>query len=100
MTLRDDLRGVSRVDLTCAVLLVPTVAVGIFAIAQDAGETQVPAPVQETQVQDAGETYAETWQWCQERFPYRDDLQDACRWGAYQMLPGQEVPADEGIRDA
>lgn len=99
MTLRDDLRGVSPVDLACAALMVPVLVWGISVGLQEAQvqETQVP---QETQVQDAGDAYEETWDWCGERFPYRDDLQEACRWGAYEMLPGQEVPADEGTRDA
>jgi hypothetical protein len=97
MTWRNELRGIRRVDLVSAVLIVPTLAWAGIVLAQDAQETQVP---QETQVQDAGETYAETWEWCKGRFPYRTDLQDACRWGAYEMLPGQEVPADERTQDA
>jgi hypothetical protein len=100
MTLRDDLRGVRRVDLASAVLIVPTLIFGL-AIAQDAGETQVP--VQETQVQETQvpeDEYKAVWDWCGIRFPYREDLQEACKWGAYKMLPGQEVPADEGVQDA
>lgn len=100
MNLRHELRGVSRVDLACALALVPvTLWAGSVALAQDAQETQVP--VQETQVQDAGETYHKTLEWCIQRFPYRDDLQEACQWGAYEMLPGQEYRAsEEGIVNA
>lgn len=90
MPWRSELRGVSRVDLACAVLLVP---IGIWAgsvvLSQ---ETRVP---QETQVQEAGDAYEETWDWCGGRFPYREDLQEACRWGAYEMLPGESVPVQE-----
>lgn len=100
MTWRDDLQGVRKLDLACAVLLVPvTLWAGSVALTQDAGETQVP--VQETQVQDAGEMYHKTLEWCIGRFPYRDDLQEACQWGAYEMLPGQEYRAnEEGIVNA
>lgn len=93
MTLRDDLRGVSRVDLACAVLMGPVLIWGAVVCLQ---ETQV----QETQVQEPGDAYEETWDWCGGRFPHREDLQEACRWGAYEMLPGHEVPADEGTKDA
>jgi hypothetical protein len=96
---RNDLRGIRRVDLISAALSGPTLAWAGFVLAQDAPETQVP--VQETQVQETGDAqrYTETWEWCAGRFPYRDDLQEACRWGAYEMLPGQEVPADEGMQN-
>jgi hypothetical protein len=102
MTLREDLRGVRRVDLASAVLIVPTLIFGCsLAMAKDAPETQVP--VQETQVQETqvpADEYKAVWDWCGVRFPYREDLQEACRWGAYKMLPGQEAPADEGMQDA
>lgn len=111
MTLRDDLRGVRRTDLVSAALIVPVAAVGIWlGIAnqtRETQETQVPA---ETQVQDAGDAYAETHAWCQARFPFRPDLQEACRWGAYEMLPGtDDVPTipnnptttqEKGTKDA
>lgn len=98
MTWRHELRGVSRVDLACAALLVPvTLWAGSVALAPETPETQVPA--HETQVQDA-DGYKAVWDWCGVRFPYREDLQEACRWGAYKMLPGQEVPADEGVKGA
>jgi hypothetical protein len=110
MTLRDDLRGVRPLDAICAVLIVPVAAVGISLginnQTRETQETQVPA--QETQVQDAGDAYTDTWAWCQQRFPYRTDLQEACRWGAYEMLPGQDsMPAipsvptyEKGQKDA
>lgn len=94
MTWRSELRGVRRVDLVSAVLIVPTLAWAGFVLAPDAQETQV----QETQVQDA-EEYKAVWEWCGIRHPFRQDLQEACRWGAYEMLPGQEAPADEGIQN-
>lgn len=50
------------------------------------------ADARETAVQ---ETYSGVWTWCQGRFPYREDLQEACRWGAYEMIPGQDTPAKE-----
>lgn len=88
-----------RVDVACAVLLVP---IGIWAgsvvLSQETRETR-ETQVQETQVGDADE-YKAVWDWCGVRFPFRPDLQEACRWGAYEMLPGQEVPADEGIQNA
>lgn len=103
MTWREDLRGVSRVDLASAVLLVPALIWGVAIVAQDAQETQVPVQetqVQETQVQMPADEYKAVWEWCGVRFPFRKDLQEACRWGAYEMLPGQEAPADEGMKDA
>jgi hypothetical protein len=92
---RYELRGVRRVDLACAVLIVPTLIwAGTVALAQDAGETQVP--VQETQVQETqADEYKAVWDWCGVRFPYREDLQEACKWGAYKMLPGQDAPVKE-----
>lgn len=76
MTLREDLRGVKPLDLACAVLMVPVILVGAAVCMQETPghETRVP---QETQVQEMGDAYDETWIWCGERFPYRDDLQDA-----------------------
>lgn len=97
---RDELQGVRRVDLASAVLLVPAIAVSAYLIAQETQETRVPA--QETQVQETqvpADEYKAVWEWCGVRFPFRKDLQEACRWGAYEMLPGQEAPADEGIRN-
>lgn len=41
-----------------------------------------------------GERYGATWQWCGERFPGQDDLQAACRWGAYEMLPATPEPTE------
>lgn len=46
----------------------------------------------EAQVPTAQETYASTWEWCENRFPFRDDLQEACRWGAYEMIPASKTP--------
>jgi hypothetical protein len=98
MTWRYELRGVSRVDLACAVALVPiAIWAGSLALAKDAGETR-ETPVQETR--ETPETYKAVWDWCGVRFPFREDLQEACRWGAYEMLPGQEAPADERTKDA
>lgn len=94
MTLRGELQGVRKLDLACAVLLVPvTIWAGSVAFAQDAQETQVPA--QETQVQDAGDAYKKAYDYCGSRFPYRTDLQEACRWGAFEMLP-----QEKGTKDA
>jgi hypothetical protein len=50
-----------------------------------------PAHAEPVQQPDVGAHYAETWAWCQGRFPYRDDLQRACQWGAYEMVPGPDV---------
>jgi hypothetical protein len=97
MNLRHELRGVRKLDLVSAALLVPTLAFTGYVFSKDAGET--PVPTQETQVQDADD-YKAVYDWCGVRFPYREDLQEACRWGAYELLPGQEVPADEGMQDA
>lgn len=51
------------------------------------------APTPEPQVQqpDVGAQYADTWAWCEGRFPYRDDLKNACRWGAYEMVPAADT---------
>ena len=99
MSWRNELRGVRRVDLACAVALVPiSIWAGSLLLAQDAGETQVP--VQETQVQETQDGYKAVWDWCGVRWPYREDLQEACRWGAYEMLPKQEAWADERTQDA
>lgn len=49
------------------------------------------APLVKQEPEPAGPTYQEVWSWCGDRFPYRDDLQEACRWGAYEMLPGEDV---------
>ena len=98
MTWRNELRGVSRVNLACAALLVP---VSIWAGVTIADKAQVPVKetqVQETRVQDADE-YKAVWEWCGVRFPFRQDLQEACRWGSYEMLPEQEAPADERTKD-
>lgn len=101
MTWRDDLRGVSRVNVACAALLVPvSLWAGAVVLAQETQEARVPA--EEAQVQEtrgSADEYKAVWEWCGVRFPFRADLQEACRWGAYEMLPGQEAPADEGTRD-
>jgi hypothetical protein len=102
MTWREELRGVRRLDLACAALLVPVTIWAGVVIAQDAEETRVQetqVQVQETQVTPDADEYKAVWDWCGVRFPFRKDLQEACRWGAYEMLPGQEVPADEGMKD-
>ena len=64
------------------------------------GEAQVPS-TGEAQVNlpptgDAQVRYQEAYDWCGGRFPYRTDLQEACRWGAFEMLPRQQ----EEVRDA
>ena len=72
-------------------------AIGIGLICSPpTGDAQVP-PTGDAQVNvqlpatgDAQVRYQETYGWCQQRFPYRTDLQEACRWGAYEMLPGPE----------
>ena len=102
MTWREELRGVRKLDLAAAVLIVPTLALTGYVFAKDAGETRETqeTQVQETQVTPDADDYKAVWDWCGVRFPYREDLQEACRWGAYELLPGQDVPADEGIEDA
>jgi hypothetical protein len=101
MSWRNDLRGVSRVDLACAVALVPiSLWAGSLFTTRDPQEVQVP---QETQVQETQETpdeYKAVWDWCGVRFPFREDLQEACRWGAYEMQPKQEAWEDERMQDA
>ena len=101
MSWRNEVRGVSRVDLASALLMVPVaIWAGCVIAAKDAGETQVP--VQETQVQETQvppDEYKAVWDWCGVRWPYREDLQEACRWGAYEMLPKQEAWADERIHN-
>lgn len=57
-----------------------------------AGEAQVTTP----STGDAQVRYQEAYDWCGGRFPYRTDLQEACRWGAFEMLPRQQ----EEVRDA
>lgn len=98
MSWRHELRGVSRVDLACAVVMVPIAIWTGTLLAQDAQETQV----QETQVQVVPDAdgYKAVWDWCGVRWPFRDDLQEACRWGAYEMLPKQEAWENERTRDA
>ena len=93
MTLRDDLRGVSRVDLACAALMVPVLLWGAAVGMQETPvqETHVP---QETPVQEAGDAYAETWEWCIDRFPGKPEMQEACQWGAYEMLPAIPMTQD------
>lgn len=44
-------------------------------------------------------SYVETWEWCEEKFPTSEGQREACRWGAYEMLPGEDVPAQEGTQD-
>lgn len=97
MTWRDDLHGVRRADLAGFGLAVGAIALAVGTLVPAQLHKTTPAQeTQETQVQDAGETYAKTWAWCDARFPYRDDLQEACKWGAYEMIPGPEFPVDEG----
>lgn len=35
--------------------------------------------------------YFQVWEWCEEKFPTNEGQREACRWGAYEMLPGQDV---------
>lgn len=87
MTWRDELRGIRRVDLACAALLVPiSIWAGSVVLSQETRETQ------ETQVQETRVYYTEVVSWCTGRFPYRTDLQEACKSGAYEMLPAPSVP--------
>lgn len=67
--------------------------------AQEAREAETPVQEASTKTQ---ERYAEVTAWCNARFPFREDLQEACKWGAYEMLPGQDVPVlpEEGTQDA
>lgn len=64
------------------------------------GEAQVPSTGEaQVTVPPTGEAqvrYQEAYDWCGGRFPYRTDLQEACRWGAFEMLPRQQ----EEVRDA
>lgn len=64
-------------------------------------KTQETSTPQETSTKTQ-ERYGEVTAWCNARFPFRDDLQEACKWGAYEMLPGQDVPVlpEEGTQDA
>lgn len=50
-----------------------------------------PAQAEPVHQPDVGAQYADTYEWCKGRFPYREDLQEACRWGAYEMVPGTDV---------
>jgi hypothetical protein len=81
-----------------ALAAVAIVAAVSMADAREVRET----PTQEAQVQEAPllqDEYKAVWEWCGVRFPYREDLQEACKWGAYKLLPGQEVHVlEEGIR--
>jgi hypothetical protein len=86
MSWREELRGVRRADLAGLGLVITGLVWAGIALPQ---ETQVPA-----------EEYKAVWDWCGVRWPFRKDLQDACRTGAYEMLPGQEAPADERMQDA
>ena len=101
MTWRSELKGVSKVNLASAGLLLPiSIWAGAVLLAQETRETRTEeTQVQETQVTPDADEYKAVWEWCGVRFPFRKDLQEACRWGSYEMLPGQEAPADEGIRD-
>lgn len=74
------------------VLMLTLIAItGLVALAATAAKPE-PAP--------AKPAYDAVWSWCGNRFPYREDLQEACRWGAYEMLPGADVPAEEGVQNA
>jgi len=46
------------------------------------------------------DSYSAVWEWCGNSFPDREDLREACRWGAYESVPGREVPSGEGAKDA
>lgn len=79
--------------------------VTLLLLAIPTQETRETRETQETSTQETSETsqrYADVTAWCDARFPYRDDLQEACKWGAYEMLPGQDVPVlpEEGTQDA
>jgi hypothetical protein len=64
-------------------------------------QVNLTADAEVTPAPDAWVRYIETSEWCNGRFPYRPDLQEACKWGAYEMLPEQPVPAREkGTTDA
>lgn len=51
--------------------------------AQEAREAETPVQEASTKTQ---ERYAEVTAWCNARFPFREDLQEACKWGAYEMI--------------
>ena len=76
------------------VAILATVAIG--ANLAETRETRT----EEVQVRMPEDAYKAVWDWCGVRFPFRPDLQEACRWGGYEMLPGQEAPADERTQDA
>lgn len=56
--------------------------------------TMVASTPQPTPATPTQERYAEVTTWCDDRFPYRDDLQEACKWGAYEMT-GAETPTNQ-----
>ena len=51
-----------------------------------AGEPD-PAP-------NVGNQYAEAWAWCEVQYPGNIEMQDACRWGAFEMIPTTTVQAE------
>jgi hypothetical protein len=38
--------------------------------------------------------YADVWGWCGGRFPADPNLQEACRWGAFEMTPATIQPTE------
>jgi hypothetical protein len=54
-------------------------ALGVLLVTMVAS-SPMPTPAFQEQ-----ERYADVTAWCDGRFPYRDDLQEACKWGAYEM---------------
>lgn len=65
-------------------------AVGVLLMTMTASAS-TPTPAMQTQ-----ERYAEVTAWCDGRFPYRDDLQEACKWGAYEMTTTPPSQPTEG----
>ena len=98
MSWREELRGVRRADLAGLGLVITGLVWAGIALPQETQVRTEETQVQETQV--PAEEYKAVWDWCGVRWPFRKDLQDACRTGAYEMLPGQEAPADERTKDA
>ena len=67
------LADVAQVAVGVMVILAFAVVLILAVAARDARASEVPAKVP---------TSSEIYDWCESQFPYRDDLQHACRLGA------------------
>ena len=79
---------------------VAALSIGLITSPPAGGAHDAPDAGGAGDAQDAGDAYRETWQWCTDRFPYREDLQEACQWGAFEMLPGPQFATEEEVKDA